>query len=159
MEEKKETEKISTEGYEPEVIAFCCYYCAFAAADMAGSLRLNYPANVKIIRIPCTGKLDVIYILKAFENGADAVFVAGCLEGNCHYLEGNIRAKKRVMSLKKMLEEIGIEPERLEMFNMSSSMGFAFAEAAKEMTERARKLGRNPVFVKKDGDSSEKNIA
>ncbi|RMF94939.1 MAG: hydrogenase iron-sulfur subunit [Candidatus Schekmanbacteria bacterium] len=133
--------------YEPEVIAFCCYYCAFAAADMAGSLRLQYPANVKIIRIPCTGKLDIVYILSAFENGADAVFVAGCLEGNCHYLKGNIRAKARVMSLKKMFEEIGIEPERLEMFNMSSSMGQAFAEAATEMTQRALKLGRSPVIT------------
>ena len=144
------TEKAVFAGdYEPEVIAFCCYFCAFAAADMAGSLRLEYPANVKIIRIPCTGKLDIVYILSAFENGADAVFVAGCLEGNCHYLKGNIRAKARVESLKKMFEEIGIEPERLEMFNMSSSMGQAFAEAATEMTERALKLGRSPVFKEK----------
>lgn len=158
MEEVKEnTEEVEGKGktisagdYEPQVIAFCCYFCAFAAADMAGSLRLQYPPNVKIIRIPCTGKLDIVYVLSAFENGADAVFVAGCLEGNCHYLKGNIRAKARVMSLKNMLEEIGIEPERLEMFNMSSSMGQAFAERAAEMTERALKLGRSPVFAGKE---------
>lgn len=141
--EKEKTESI--EDYEPEVLAFCCYFCAFAAADLAGSMRLQYPTNVKIIRVPCTGKVDVIYILKAFEKGADAVFVAGCLEGNCHYLEGNLRAKKRVLSLKKFLDEIGVGGERLEMFNMSSSMGTAFAEAASEMTSRAKRLGMNPV--------------
>ena len=147
--EQADKEKVETNEYfEPEVLAFCCYFCAFAAADLAGSMRLQYPANVKIIRIPCTGKVDVIYILKAFEKGADAVFVAGCLEGNCHYLEGNMRAKKRILSLKKFLDEIGIGGERLEMFNMSSSMGTAFAEAASEMTERARKLGMNPIRKK-----------
>src|SRR4030065_948600 len=141
--DKKKTKTV--EDYEPEVLAFCCYFCAFAAADLAGSMRLQYPTNVKIIRVPCTGKVDVIYILEAFERGADAVFVAGCLEGNCHYLEGNLRAKKRILSLKKFLYEIGIGGERLEMFNMSSSMGTAFAEAAKEMTERAKRLGINPI--------------
>ena len=151
----KEKTKIA-EDYEPEVLAFCCYFCAFAAADLAGSMRLQYPTNVKIIRVPCTGKVDVIYILKAFEKGADAVFVAGCLEGNCHYLEGNLRAKKRILSLKKFLDELGINGERLEMFNMSSSMGTAFAEAATEMTNRAKRLGRNPVRKKKSEDRSQK---
>ena len=155
MEEKIKTNTIeeakaeTAQDYEPEVLAFCCYFCAFAAADLAGSMRLQYPANVKIIRVPCTGKVDVIYILKAFEKGADAVFVAGCLEGNCHYLEGNLRAKKRILSLKIFLDEIGINGERLEMFNMSSSMGTAFAEAATEMTSRAKRLGKNPVRKKK----------
>ena len=151
--EQIDKEKTKTvEDYEPEVLAFCCYFCAFAAADLAGSMRLQYPTNVKIIRVPCTGKVDTIYILKAFEKGADAVFVAGCLEGNCHYLEGNLRAKKRILSLKKFLDELGINGERLEMFNMSSSMGTAFAEAASEMTNRAKRLGRNPVRRQSSGD-------
>jgi len=145
MDQMEKENKEAKQDYEPEVLAFCCYYCAFAAADLAGSMRLQYPPNVKIIRVPCTGKVDVIYILRAFERGADAVFVAGCLEGNCHFLEGNLRAKKRVLSLKKFLDEIGIGGERLEMFNMSSSMGSAFAEVAKEMTERAKALGINPI--------------
>ena len=146
--EKENTEIKKEQDYEPEVLAFCCYFCAFAAADLAGSMRLQYPPNVKIIRVPCTGKVDVLYIMRAFEKGADAVFVAGCLEGNCHYLEGNLRAKRRVLGLKKFLDEIGIGGARLEMFNMSSSMGAAFAEAATEMTERAKKLGKNPVRIK-----------
>lgn len=130
---------------EPQVVAFCCHYCAFAAADLAGTMRLSYPSNVKIIRVPCTGKADMLYLMRAFEDGADAVFVAGCLEGNCHYLEGNLRAKKRVQYVKKLLDEIGLGGERLEMFNMSAAMAQKFAEAASEMTQRALRLGPSPL--------------
>ena len=130
--------------YEPKIVAFCCHYCAFAAADLAGSMRLQYPIGVRIVKLPCTGKLDLIYILKAFEDGADAVFVAGCLEGNCHYMEGNIRAKKRVAYAKRLLAELGIDPMRVEMFNLSSAMGEKFAEIVKEMVQRVEKL--EPVY-------------
>jgi len=129
------------ENNEIKIVAFCCHYCAFAAADLAGSMRLQYPIGVRIIKLPCTGKLDVIYILKTFEEGADAVFVAGCLEGSCHYMEGNIRAKKRVAYLKKILTELEIDPGRVEMFNLSSAMGNRFAEIVEEMTERVKQLG------------------
>lgn len=95
--------------------------------------------------MPCTGRVDIIHLLKAFEGGADVVFVAGCLEGECHYLAGNLRAKKRVMKLKKDFVQMGLEPERLEMFNLSSSEGPRFAAIAQEMTERAYKLGPSPV--------------
>ncbi len=95
--------------------------------------------------MPCTGRVDIIHLLKAFEAGADAVFVAGCLEGECHYLTGNLRARKRVTKLKKDFAQMGIEPERLEMFNLSSSEGPRFAAIAKEMTERAYQLGPSPV--------------
>ncbi|MBI2955376.1 MAG: hydrogenase iron-sulfur subunit [Chloroflexi bacterium] len=132
-------------SFEPKIIAFCCHYCAFAAADLAGSMRLSYPSNVKIVKIPCTGRVDVIHLLKAFEKGADGVYVAGCLEGNCHYIEGNIWAKKRVKSVKKLLDDIGIGGERLEMYNMSAAMGQRFAEVANEMTERIRQLGPSPL--------------
>jgi len=108
-------------------------------------MRLQYPPEIKIIMMPCTGRVDIIHLLKAFEGGADAVFVAGCLEGECHYLSGNIRAKKRVMKVKKDFTQMGIEPERLEMFNLSSSEGPRFAAIAQEMTERAYKLGPSPV--------------
>ena len=127
--------------FEPKIVAFCCNFCAFAAADLAGAMRLQYQPNVRIIRLPCTGKVDAIHLMKAFEDGADAVFVAGCLEGECHYLEGNLRAKKTVAYVKRLLAEVQIEPERLEMFNLSSAMGGRFAEIVEEITERAMKLG------------------
>jgi coenzyme F420-reducing hydrogenase delta subunit len=127
--------------YEPKIVAFCCNYCAFAAADLAGATRLQYPPNVRIIRLPCTGKVDALHIMKAFEDGVDGVFVAGCLEGQCHFLEGNTRAKKKVAYVKRLLDEAQIEPERLEMYNLSSAMGGRFAEIVEEMTDRVTKLG------------------
>jgi coenzyme F420-reducing hydrogenase delta subunit len=121
------------------------------AADTAGSLRLNYPSNIKLIRLPCTGKTDPRYILKAFEDGADGVYVVACPVGNCHHVRGNERGNERVKRTKKLLEEIGISGERLEMYFMSGGQGRAFAEAAREMTERIRELGPNPL---KQKDSS-----
>jgi coenzyme F420-reducing hydrogenase delta subunit len=131
--------------FEPEIIGFCCQYCAFAAADLAGSMRLRYPSNVKIVLIPCTGRIDAIHLMRAFEDGADGVFVAGCLEGNCHFLEGNIWAKKRVLYTREILEAAGIGRERLQMYNMSAAMGQRFADVATEMTERIKALGPSPI--------------
>jgi coenzyme F420-reducing hydrogenase delta subunit len=108
-------------------------------------MRLQYPPEVEVILLPCSGRVDIIHLLKAFEAGADAVFVAGCLEGECHYLTGNLKAKKRVNKLKKDLAQMGIEPERLEMFNLSSSEGPRFAAICKEMSERAHNLGPSPI--------------
>ncbi|SDO84129.1 hydrogenase iron-sulfur subunit [Desulforhopalus singaporensis] len=133
------------ENFEPVIVAFCCHYCAYTAADMAGSQRLPYPANVKIIRVPCSGKVDALHIVKAFEKGADGVYVAGCLEGDCHFKNGNERAARRIDFVKKYLEEIGIESERLEMTTMSAGMGHRFAEVATQMTEKIRALGPSPV--------------
>jgi len=130
---------------EPVVLAFCCHYCAYAAADMAGSMRLKYPPTVRILRLPCTGKVEVNYILAAFERGADGVIVAGCLEGGCHFQEGNLRARRRVERARELLGEIGLEPERLEMFNLSSSEGPRFAEIVTEMSERIARLGPSPL--------------
>ncbi|MBL7187859.1 MAG: hydrogenase iron-sulfur subunit [Phycisphaerae bacterium] len=127
--------------FEPKIVAYCCDFCAFAAADLAGAMRLQYPPNVRIIRLPCTGKVDAIHLMKAFEQGADGVFVAGCLEGQCHYLEGNLRARKRVAYAKRLLAEVQIEPERIDMFNLSSAMGGRFAEIVKEMTQRIKEMG------------------
>mgnify|MGYP001293318504 CR=1 FL=1 len=133
------------ENFEPVIVAFCCHYCAYTAADMAGSMRLSYPANVKIVRVPCSGKVDTIHMMKALEKGADGVMVAGCLEGDCHFKSGNTKAARRVVFVKKLLEEIGIEAERLAMFTMSAGMGTRFAQVAGEFTEQIRKLGPNPV--------------
>ncbi len=136
----------SLEGQEePEVVAFTCHYCAYAAADLAGSNRLRYPPNVKSIRVPCSGRIDPLFLLKAFEEGADAVFVAGCLEGTCHYLKGNYQAKRRVKRARELLREVGIEEERLELYFMSAAMGERFAQVAEEMAERARRLGPSPL--------------
>jgi F420-non-reducing hydrogenase iron-sulfur subunit len=130
---------------EPLILAFCCHYCAYAAADLAGSMRLQYPSNVRVLRLPCTGKIEVNYILTAFERGVDGVIVAGCLEGGCHYLEGNLRARKRVERAKILLKEIGLEPDRLEMFNLSSAQGSRFAEIVTEMNTRLKQLGPSPL--------------
>jgi coenzyme F420-reducing hydrogenase delta subunit len=112
-------------------------------------MRLSYPSSVKVIQVPCTGRVDIIHLLKAIEDGADGVYVAGCLEGECHYLSGNLKAKKRVQYVKKVLKEIGMEPERVEMFNLSAGEGPRFAEIAREMAERIKKLGPSPVNMKK----------
>jgi len=136
---------MTTDRFEPRIVAFCCNYCAFAAADLAGSMRLQYAPNVLVSLFPCTGRVDILHVLRAFENGADGVFVAGCLEGTCHFLEGNYQAKRRVQYAKDLLDAAGVGGDRLEMYNLSSSEGPRFAEIATEMTERIRELGPSPV--------------
>jgi coenzyme F420-reducing hydrogenase delta subunit len=133
------------ENFEPEIVAFCCHYCAYTAADMAGSKRISYPPNVKIIRVPCTGKVDAIHIMKAFEKGADGVYVAGCLEGDCHFKNGNTRAARRVTHVQNILAELGWEKERVAMLTMSAGMGERFARTAHEFTQKIKELGPSPV--------------
>jgi F420-non-reducing hydrogenase iron-sulfur subunit len=151
------TEKISSiegpknipDNWEPEILAFACHYCAFAAADLAGVMRLSYPTNVKIIRLPCTGKLDHSYLLRAFERGVDGVFVAGWLEGQCHFLEGNTNAVKRVQYVGKLLEKIKIDPLRVEMFNLSAAMGPRWAEICTDFTNKIKSIGPSPIRIAK----------
>jgi len=131
--------------FEPKILALCCHYCAYAAADLAGAMRLEYPATVRVLRFPCTGKVEPSYLLKAFELGVDGVIVAGCLEGGCHFQEGNLRARRRVERVQTLMAEAGLEAERLEMFNLSSAEGTRFAEIVTEMTERLRRLGPSPL--------------
>lgn len=133
--------------FEPEITAFYCIYCGYMAADSAGALNVQYPANVKFVRMPCTGKTDVRYILEAFEQGADAVYVVACPIGNCHHVRGNERGLARIKHAGEILEEIGLERERLGMFFMSGSQGQTFAAAAHTMTERTRKLGPSPLRI------------
>jgi len=118
-------------------------------------MRLDYPTNVKIMRIPCTGKVDAIYLLKALEDGVDGVYVAGCEEGDCHFLRGNIRAKKRVGYVKGILKDIGIHPGRVEMYNLSAADGPRFVDIAKEFTERIKKLGPSPIRTGKGSEPTE----
>ena len=126
--------------HEPNIIAFCCHYCAFTAADLAGTMRQQYPPNLHIVRLPCTGKVDVNMILQAFVDGADGVMVAGCEPGGCHFIQGNLRAWKRVEHAKHLLQEAGIDPRRLDMYHIAASQGPLFAQRATEFTERISKL-------------------
>ena len=135
----------AAQPFEPKVVAYCCTYCAYTAGDLAGSMRLEYAPNVRVVKILCSGKIDAILLLRAFEDGADAVYVAGCALGDCHFLEGNVRAIDVVAHTKKLLAEIGLEPERLEFFHVPASAGPLFAQRANEMTARAKELGPNPL--------------
>src|SRR5512135_1073564 len=140
--------EISHQSAEIRIVAFCCHYCAYAAADLAGSLRIQYPASVNVVKLPCTGKLDVQLVLDAIEHGADGVMVAGCLEGDCHYQQGNLNAKRRVKWAQELLKGIGLEPERVRMVNLSSAMGQRWADAVTAMDATVRQLGPSPLRVK-----------
>jgi len=144
------TKELETK-FEPEITAFYCIYCGYMAADTAGALQVQYPANVKFVRMPCTGKTDVRYLLEAFEQGADGVYIVACPIGNCHHVRGNERGRARMQRTKKILDEIGLGGERLDMFFMSGSQAQAYANAAKTMTERVRKLGPNPLKLQIEG--------
>jgi coenzyme F420-reducing hydrogenase delta subunit len=136
--------------FEPEITAFYCIYCGYMAADTAGAMGIQYPANVKFLRLPCTGKTDIRYLLEAFEQGADGVYLVACPIGNCHHVRGNERGQARLERAKRILDEIGLGGERLEIFFMSGSQARAFANAAQTMTDRIRKLGPNPL-TRRDG--------
>jgi F420-non-reducing hydrogenase iron-sulfur subunit len=132
---------MNTTHFEPTIVAFCCHYCAYSAADLAGSMRLQYPPNIRIVRTPCTGRLEVEMFLKAFEDGADGVIVAGCEEGACHFKEGNLIAKRRVNYTRQLLAESGLEQERLRMVNVSAANAPLFAKVVQEMVETVKALG------------------
>ncbi len=147
-----------TEQFEPKIAFFVCKWCTYAAADLAGSSRLQYPPNIRIIMMPCTGKIDLTYIFKAFKEGIDGVVVSGCLKGQCHYLEGNLQAENRITFAKRILDEIGIGSERLEMHFISASMSTKFVEVAKEFTAKIKKLGPLPT-KKLDMKALEKEVS
>jgi coenzyme F420-reducing hydrogenase delta subunit len=127
------------------IVGYCCSYGGYSSADLAGILHIGYSPDVMIIRIPCAGRIDVLHILRAFRDGADAIFVAGCLEKNCNYEYGDFEAKKRVEHAKRLLSDIGIEKERVEMFNVASNQGCRFPEIVREMVSRVEGLGPNPL--------------
>lgn len=141
--------------FTPQLTGFYCIYCGYMAADTAGIKHIQYPASAKFFRLPCTGKLDIRYILEAFEQGADGVYIVACPIGNCHHVRGNERGRARLNRAKAILESIGLEPERLEIFFMSGSQGHAFAMAAQTMTERIKKLGPNPLRLLNGGPNGE----
>ncbi len=128
-----------------EILAFCCNFCAYAAADLAGARRMQYPANVRIVHVPCTGEVEIEHLLAALERGIDGVLVAGCLEGGCHFVEGNLRARRRVEAAQQALDEIGLGRERLRMVNLSASEAPTFVAVIREMVETVSELGPNPL--------------
>jgi len=132
--------------FEPLIIGFLCNWCAYAGADLAGTSRIQYPPNIRIIRVMCSGRVDPTFILEAFKNGADGVLVAGChLPSDCHYLTGNFQAEKRMLLLKKVLSELGLEPERLRLEWISASEGEKFAAVVRNMVSTLKKLGPSPL--------------
>jgi F420-non-reducing hydrogenase iron-sulfur subunit len=131
--------------FEPNIIGFLCNWCSYAGADLAGTSRMKYPANIKTIRVMCSGRVDPVYILEALKKGADGVLVAGCHPGDCHYQSGNYKANRRMKLLKKMLAEFGLEPERVRFEYVSASEGKKYADLINDMTEDIRKLGPNPI--------------
>jgi F420-non-reducing hydrogenase iron-sulfur subunit len=133
--------------FEPLIRAFCCNYCPSCSADLAESAKLKYPPNIRIIKVPCIGAVGTIHILKALENGADAVCLMGCLEGNCEYSTGNFRARKRVQYVKKLLGKLSIEKERLEIYNLSAADAQRFCKLAREVTETVKTLGPTPLKI------------
>jgi len=138
------------ENFEPKIIGFLCNWCAYAGADLAGVSRIQYPPNIRIIRVMCSGRVDPAFILEAFKDGADGVLVAGChLPSDCHYISGNFKALRRVTLLKRVLKTLGIEPERLRLEWVSASEGEKFATIVRDMVKQIKQLGPNPL--KKNG--------
>jgi F420-non-reducing hydrogenase iron-sulfur subunit len=131
--------------FTPRILALICTYCTYTAADMAGSARMQYPPNVRIVKYLCTGRIDILHILKGFEAGADGVMVSGCEAGSCHFLEGNLRARERVEYARQLLEECGLGADRLVMYEVAASDAPKWVAAVQEMTDRVRALGPSPL--------------
>jgi len=131
--------------FEPKIVGFLCNWCSYAGADLAGTSRIQYPPNIRIIRVMCSGAVDPMYILRALLEGADGIFVGGCHPGDCHYIDGNYKARRRIVLLWNILETLGLESERVWIRWISASEGQRFADTVKEMTMAIRKLGPNPI--------------
>lgn len=127
--------------FKPYILAFCCNWCAYAGADLAGTSRMQYPPTVRIIRVMCTGRLNPLFVLKSFQIGADGVLVAGCHPGDCHYTSGNMYARRRMAVMRRLLDYMGIDKRRFRVEWVSASEGMRFASVVREMTDELRKLG------------------
>ena len=131
-------------GFEPLIVALCCNWCSYAGADLAGVSRLQYPPNIRIIRVMCSGMVHPNLVIDALTKGADGVLMCGCHPGDCHYLEGNLKAEARAEAIKLMLQDFGIEEERFRLEWVSASEGSRFAQVVTEMTEQIKQLGPSP---------------
>lgn len=135
--------------WDPKVIAFLCTWCSYAGADLAGISRIQYPPNVRIVRVPCSGRVNPLYIIKSLQHGADGVLVSGCHPGDCHYISGNYHARRRFTLLKSLLESIGIEPGRVNFSWVSAAEGEKFSQVVTEVIETVRALGPAQRLVKR----------
>jgi len=142
---------MNEDKFEPLIVGFCCNWCSYAGADLAGVSRFQYPPNIRIIRVMCTGRVSELLILKAFAVGADGVLVAGCHPGDCHYMKGNLSARRRVVGIKPFLEATGVEPERLRLAWISASEGAKFAETVRDFTQVIKELGPSPFNRRQNG--------
>ena len=136
----------TTHDFEPKIIAFVCTWCTYAGADLAGTSRMQYPANVRVLKFPCTGRIDPVFILKAFQQGADGVLVSGCHPGDCHYISGNFHARRRFAAFRKLLEFIGVDLQRLQFSWVSAAEGGKWVEVVTDLTERVRGMGAMTEF-------------
>jgi F420-non-reducing hydrogenase iron-sulfur subunit len=132
-------------SFEPKIVAFLCNWCSYTGADLAGTSRMKYAPNIRIIRVMCSGRVDPTFVLKALREGADGVLICGCHPGDCHYHEGNYRCLRRYHLLQKYIEQMGIESERLRLAWISASEGKQFAQLVDEMTEQVRKVGPSKI--------------
>ncbi|MDP7422615.1 MAG: hydrogenase iron-sulfur subunit [bacterium] len=144
MSDEKTTEK----SWEPTIAAFLCNWCSYAGADLAGVSRMQYPTNIRVIRVPCSGRINPLYILKALQNGLDGVLVSGCHPGDCHYLSGNLSARRKFGVIKDFLRYVGIEPERVQFSWVSAAEGGRFSQIIKQMAEEIKALGPNTKMAK-----------
>jgi coenzyme F420-reducing hydrogenase delta subunit len=136
-------------SWEPTIVAFLCNWCSYAGADLAGISRLQYPPNVRIVRVPCSGRINPLYILRALQEGADGVLVSGCHPGDCHYISGNLVARRKFALMKRFLAYIGIEPARVQFSWVSAAEGPRFAALIKQVTDDVKQLGPATRLVKK----------
>lgn len=132
-------------SYTPNIVGFACQWCTYAGADLAGNLRAQYPSTVKLIRVPCSGRVEPEYVIEALSRGADGVFIGGCHFGDCHYKEGNYKTDRRMRLFSKLLSDMGIEPKRFRWDWISGAEGRRFAEVMEEFTEQLKALGPNPL--------------
>jgi len=139
--DKNTEEKAEVREWQPTILGILCNWCSYAGADLAGSSRLRYPESVRIVRVPCSGRVDPMFVLKGFQKGFDAVMVLGCHPGDCHYAKGNYYARRRIAMVQDLLKSLGIPEERFHFEWVSASEGNRFAELIQEMTERVKKLG------------------
>jgi len=136
-----ESDRVATDGFEPQILCFACNWCSYAGADLAGVSRIQYPPNIRIIRVMCSGRIDPTFVVKAFHEGIDGVLICGCHIGDCHYIDGNHKTARRIPLLKKLLGQLGIEEERVRLAWVSASEGDRFASVVSETTEQIRRLG------------------
>jgi len=143
------------EEFEPKIVSFLCNWCSYAGADLAGVSRFQYPATLRIVRVPCSGRINPLFILKALYNGADGVLVSGCHPGDCHYQSGNYYARRRLEIFKNLIDYTGISNNRVKLAWVSASEGAQFAALAKEITEQVKERGPNHDFVRNNDDLKE----